>query len=186
MLPSGVGALTPHHSRFRVERASSALLIGTRSSVGPIEFGTTDLTGTAELRLTDGGIDPEGPAVATLHVPVASLTSGNSLYDAQVQERLEVRRFPTIVVRLRAARALDGPRWTLSGDLTIHGTTRAMSGYADVEVGDGARLRVRGEQVVDLRDFDIALPSVLKLRIFPDVTVRFHLEAVPVQTLHQD
>lgn len=186
MLSPRADALAPRRSTFQVDPSTSALLIGTRSSVGPIEFATTDLTGSADVTVTETAIDATYPPVARLQLPVASLTSGNSLYDAHVRERLEARRFPTIEVLLQGARALDGNRWTLSGDLTIHGTTRSLTGYADVHLVDGGRIRVQGEQVIDIRDFDIELPSVLMLRIFPDVTVRFHLEAVAVDTLQQD
>ena len=36
-----------------------------------------------------------------------------------------------------------------------------------------------GEEVVDIRDFGIASPTVLMLRIYPDVRVRLHVEAEP-------
>jgi hypothetical protein len=39
------------------------------------------------------------------------------------------------------------------------------------------RLVVRGEQVVDIRDFGIASPTVLMLRIYPDVVVGLQVEA---------
>ena len=39
-------------------------------------------------------------------------------------------------------------------------------------------LSVSGEQVVDIRDFAIASPTVLMLRIYPDVTVRLQIEAM--------
>jgi hypothetical protein len=36
---------------------------------------------------------------------------------------------------------------------------------------------VRGEQVIDIRDFGVVSPTVLMLRIYPDVTVGLQLEA---------
>ena len=36
---------------------------------------------------------------------------------------------------------------------------------------------VSGEQVIDIRDFDIASPTVLMLRIYPDVLVQLQVEA---------
>ena len=39
------------------------------------------------------------------------------------------------------------------------------------------RLVVTGEQVFDIRDFAIPSPTMLMLRIFPDVRVRLHVEA---------
>ena len=39
------------------------------------------------------------------------------------------------------------------------------------------KLVIRGEQVVDIRDFGIASPTVLMLRIYPDVVVGLQIEA---------
>ncbi len=39
---------------------------------------------------------------------------------------------------------------------------------------------VTGGHAFDIRDFDIASPTVLMLRIYPDVTVKLQVEAVPV------
>ena len=38
-------------------------------------------------------------------------------------------------------------------------------------------LAVSGEQDFDIRDFDIAIPTVLMFRIYPDVMVRLQIEA---------
>jgi hypothetical protein len=42
--------------------------------------------------------------------------------------------------------------------------------------GDGL-LHAAGEHVFDIRDFDVTVPSVLMLRIYPDVRVELQLEA---------
>jgi hypothetical protein len=65
----------------------------------------------------------------------------------------------------------------LEGGLTIHGTTRTMTGSADVRLLARDRMRIVGEQLIDIRDFAISLPSTLMLRIYPDVMVRFRIEA---------
>ena len=39
---------------------------------------------------------------------------------------------------------------------------------------------VTGGHAFDIRDFDIASPTVLMLRIYPDVTVKLQVEAIPV------
>ncbi len=49
-----------------------------------------------------------------------------------------------------------------------------------VSVGSaGHRLVITGEQVLDIRDFAIPSPTVLMLRIYPDVRVRLQVEAEP-------
>ena len=64
------------------------------------------------------------------------------------------------------------------GDLTFHGVTRPAEGTVSVEVLSDRRLVVTGEQVFDIRDFAVPSPTVLMLRIYPDVRVHLHAEAV--------
>lgn len=162
---------------FVVDPATSALLIEARSTVGPIELATTTLTGAADVTLADGLLDAASEPTAAIELHVDSLTSGNALYDAEVHRRLDARRFPLIRAELASARPIDEHRWSLVGSLTIHGTIRSMQGSAEVRLLSSGRLRIVGEQVIDIRDFAISLPSTLMLRIYPDVMVRFRIEA---------
>jgi hypothetical protein len=52
-----------------------------------------------------------------------------------------------------------------------------VQGTIRVAPGPGGRLVITGEQVFDIRDFAIPSPTVLMLRIFPDVRVHLHAEA---------
>ena len=73
----------------------SAVLIEARSNVGPIAFGTTGLQGHIDVALGDQSIDLEAAAVvALLEVELTTLTSGNSLYDAELLRRIDARRHP--------------------------------------------------------------------------------------------
>jgi hypothetical protein len=40
-----------------------------------------------------------------------------------------------------------------------------------------SRLLITGEQAFDIRDFAVPSPTVLMLRIYPDVRVQLHAEA---------
>ena len=57
-----------------------------------------------------------------------------------------------------------------------HGTG-AAHGTVSVEAVGDRRLIITGEQVFDIRDFAIPSPTVLMLRIYPDVRVRLQAEA---------
>jgi polyisoprenoid-binding protein YceI len=172
------GSSSGERLTYGIDTAASALLIEARSTVGPIELATTALTGAAVVTLNpEGGLDDTADPAAQIELAVASLTSGNALYDAEVQRRLDARRYPLIRAELHHARALDAERWSLEGGLTIHGTTRSMTGSADVRLLARDRMRIVGEQLIDIRDFAISLPSTLMLRIYPDVMVRFRIEA---------
>ena len=165
---------------------ASAVLIEARSSVGKISFGTTSITGTFMGRVVDDRLDSllEGSAV----VPVASLASGSALYDNELRTRMNAQRFPEFGASLRSVSDLGSGRLAVTGDLTIHGTTRPQDCTATVEMTDNdpehLTVVLSGTAVVDMRDYDIKLPSILMLRIYPDVTVRFRVTAAtaPVAT----
>jgi DNA-binding PadR family transcriptional regulator len=168
----------PARQRFQLSPDRSVVLIDVRSTVGPISFGAIGLTGYVEAMVAEGGIDLTTPPSAHLEVAVDGLRSGNSVYDAELLRRIDARRFPTAQLELTGCSPSgQSSRFTLTGELTFHGVTRAARGTVAVEVDGGSRLVVTGEQVFDIRDFDVPSPTVLMLRIYPDVRVHLHVEA---------
>jgi DNA-binding PadR family transcriptional regulator len=173
----GVGD-QPLVQQFRLDPERSAVLIDVRSTVGPISFGTIGVSGAVEACLTDGVLRTEVTPAGCLTIDVTGLNSGNRLYDAELLRRIDARRFPTASVELHeCAPSGPGPRYRLAGELTFHGVTRPAEGTVSVEALSDSRLVITGEQVFDIRDFDIPSPTVLMLRIFPDIRVRLHAEA---------
>ncbi|HEY3241040.1 MAG TPA: hypothetical protein VGL92_15840, partial [Acidimicrobiia bacterium] len=61
--------------------------------------------------------------------------------------------------------------------LTFHGVTQAMGGTVSVSFPSPGSMVVEGEQVLDMRLFEINPPTVAMLRIYPDVRVQLHIEA---------
>ena len=165
---------------FRLIPDRSAVLIEVRSTVGPLSFGAMGVTGTVDATVIDGLVRPEGPASAVLEVDLTGLRSGNSMYDAELLRRIEARRYPTARVELlECAPGDDDSRYLLKGKLTFHRVTRPVEGTIRVAPCAAGRLIITGEQVFDIRDFAIPSPTVLMLRIFPDVRVHLHAEAEP-------
>jgi DNA-binding PadR family transcriptional regulator len=163
---------------FAVVPDRSVLLIEARSTVGPISFGAIGLHGSIEAALHDGHLVADPAPEAHLEIPVEELRSGNSLYDAELLRRVDGRRYPTVSIELTGVTPTgidDGYR--LGGSVTFHGVTREAAGNATVRVNDAGTLVVAGEQVFDIRDFGLDSPTVLMLRIYPDVRVRLQLEA---------
>ncbi len=181
----------PHRSvegapvrRFAVDPDRSVLLIEARSTVGPISFGAMGLTGELHAAVQRGMLATDPPPCGRLEVPLAQLSSGNSLYDAELLRRIDARQFPTMSIDLvDLAPVGTDERYRLNGTAAFHGESRPVEGTATIEVreedDDTTRLVVTGEQAFDIRDFDIASPTVLMLRIYPDVRVRLQLEAEP-------
>jgi len=157
----------------------SVVLVEARSTVGPISFGALGVTGRVEVDVDGGRIATGGRPGALLEIPVSELRSGNRLYDAELLRRIDAARYPTVTLDLHQGVALGvDDRYRLEGAATVHGVTRPVSGTVVVHLTADGHLDVTGDQVFDIRDFGIESPTVLMFRIYPDVTVRLHVEAV--------
>jgi DNA-binding PadR family transcriptional regulator len=164
--------------RFRLVPDRSVVLVEVRSTVGPISFGAQGLNGWVEAELADGAIGIGTQPAARLEIAVDGLRSGNTVYDAELLRRISARRFPHVTLDLRECVASGSQnRYRLAGELTFHGVTRPVDGTVNVEVAADRRLVITGEQVFDIRDFDVPSPTMLMFRIYPDVRVRLHVEA---------
>jgi PadR family transcriptional regulator PadR len=175
--PHGDGG-TPGPRRFRLVADRSVVLIEVRSTVGPLSFGAIGVSGAVEAAVVKGMVCTDSPPSARIVIRMSELSSGNSLYDAELLRRIDARRFPTATVELGDCAPIgQGNRYRLQGQLTFHGVTRPAQGTVIVEAVSDSRLVITGEQVFDIRDFAIPSPTVLMLRIYPDVRVRLHAEA---------
>ncbi|MEY2552882.1 MAG: PadR family transcriptional regulator, regulatory protein PadR, partial [Ilumatobacteraceae bacterium] len=164
--------------RFRIVAERSAVMINARSSVGPITFGAIGVNGFIETAVVGRRVSPNPEPLAHLEIDVEQLRSGNSLYDAELLRRIDARRHPTVTLDLRGCTSLGASgRFLLHGEVTFHGVSRPLDGTVTLAMPSDHRLVVRGEQVVDIRDFGIASPTVLMLRIYPDVVVGLQIEA---------
>ena len=172
---NGVPSARPIH--FDVDASESGLLIEARSTAGAISFGTNVIEGSLDVAEFDGTLLLIPAPQAELTVDLRTLRSGNKLYDAELGQRLDVRRHPIASIVLTGA-ATAGTRYQVSGLVTLHGATKEMAGSVTAQPAEGGWL-ITGEQVFDIRDFDIPVPSVLMLRIFPDVRVFLNLMLRP-------
>lgn len=165
-------------ARYELVPERSVVLIDVRSTAGPLSFGSIGVTGHLEAVLADGLVVADLAPEATVAVEMATLSSGNRLYDAELLRRIDGRQFPTAIVRLRRCEQMgSGALYRLEAELTLHGVTRPVQGTVSLEVISERRLLIKGDQVFDIRDFAISSPTVLMLRIYPDVRVRLHAEA---------
>jgi DNA-binding PadR family transcriptional regulator len=169
---------SPELSSFQLDPDRSAVLIDVRSTVGPLSFGTLGVTGTIHAAFADGLLRTDIRPSGRLTIDVSGLNSGNRLYDAELLRRIDARGYPAAFVELReCAVSGSGARYRLAGELTFHGVTRLAEGTVIVDAVSDRRLVITGEQVFDIRDFAIPSPTMLMLRIYPDVRVHLHAEA---------
>jgi polyisoprenoid-binding protein YceI len=114
----------------------------------------------------EGSLSFDGTAITSTEVTVdmAGLDSGESLRDSVLRNQaIETVRFPTASFVLTQPMPVNVPaegemvRRTVSGDLTLHGVTRAVD--VDVQaVLRGGRLIVVGSSEVRFADFNISPP----------------------------
>lgn len=163
---------------FEVLPGRSAVLVKARANVGPISFATAEVRGALCADLEADMVDTAGPVTGRLSVSLSSLTSGNSLYDTELKRRIDARRHPDAVLELERARRVEGTgRYELAGRIEIHDVTRPLTGSVTVEPLQRGILVVRGQHTLDIREFDLEVPTTLALKIYPEVSVEMHLEA---------
>ena len=175
---------------FIVAVDRSNLTVEARSTVGPIAFCTTRLRGWVSARLCDGLVSVDQPPAGHLELDLDSLSSGNALYDSELQRRVESRRHPTVSVDLRTTNRLgEGNCYEALGDVTMRGVTRRLAGSLTVTVqecrrrrrastaGVDRRMTITGERTLDLRDFHFEPPAMPMFKLYPDVRLHLHLEA---------
>lgn len=152
--------------------------IEARSSLHPIHGEATGLEGSIEADVTDGRVDFGDTPKIRVELPVEQLKSGKALEDAELQRRIDAKRYPTIRGEVREIKEAAGGQYRARGDLTFHGVTRPVEGEVSVKV-DGDSLVIEGEQTFDIRDFGVDPPKILMLKVHPDVKVRVRVVAEP-------
>ena len=167
-------------TRFVVDPTVSKIQIKARTSVGPVAWIGVDVGGafTAVL-LEDGSLDLSGPATGRIEVPMQQLRSGNRVYDGELLRRINARRHPTAVIELVGSDALTDTSVAAEATVTFHGAQRAVAGQLGFARRDDGGIDISGEQSIDIRDFGLPAPTMLMLKVYPDVRVALALVAHP-------
>jgi polyisoprenoid-binding protein YceI len=167
--------MTPQ--RFTLDPVRSCIWVDARSNLHPITTQTRGLHGWVELSLqTDGTVDLDLPVEGSLEVAVDRFSSGNQLYDRELKRRIDARHHPVILGKITGVSSTDtADRYRVAGDLSFHGETRTFEHDMTIEVSDGASIALKGERVFDIREFRMKPPSMLMLKVYPEVAVRVEL-----------
>jgi hypothetical protein len=163
--------------RFTLDPVRSCIWVDARSNLHPITTQTRGLEGWVELTmLEDGTIDLEHPVLGYLEVSVDRFSSGNQLYDRELKRRIDARRHPVIVGQITGVhRTGSANRYSVAGDLSFHGETRAFEHEMTIEIHRGSSIALKGDRVFDIREFRMKPPSMLMLKVYPEVAVRVEL-----------
>jgi len=167
--------MTP--SRFSFDPERSCVWVDARSNLHPLQTETRGLEGWVELAADpEGAVDLAHPVTGELALSVDRLTSGNQLYDRELKRRIEAKKFPTITGRIINFTTTDeAGRYLVVGDLSFHGKTRTFEHEMSIEFRGGSGIAMKGDYVFDIREFGMKPPSMLMLRVYPQVAVRVEL-----------
>ena len=161
---------------YNFDPMRSCVWVSGRSNLHPINTETRGITGWFEASSReDGSLELDLPIAGELQVAVERLTSGNQLYDHELRRLIDARRYPTIEGRVTKISA-DGvhPRYSVAGDIVFHGKTRSFEHGMDIEFG-GDEVSLTGDYVFDIREFGMKPPSMLMIRVYPEISVRVEL-----------
>jgi polyisoprenoid-binding protein YceI len=163
-------------ARYTFDSERSCIWVSGHSNLHPINTETRGITGWIEIAARpDGSLDLDDPVSGELNLAAERLTSGNVLYDRELRRRIDARRYPNIVGQLINVRAgSEHPRYLVTGDISFHGKTQTFEHVMEIDVrGDGVLLT--GDYVFDIRQFGLEPPSMLMVRVYPEIEVRVEL-----------
>lgn len=163
-------------ARYTFDSVRSCIWVSGRSSLHPINTETRGISGWFQAAIRDdGSLDLDVPVAGLLELSVNRLTSGNVLYDRELKRRMDARRFPTILGEVTAVELCGNhPSYTVTGDISFHGKTRTFTHEMSIEIDDGEVL-LSGDDVFDIREFGMKPPSMLMVRVYPEIVVRVEL-----------
>jgi polyisoprenoid-binding protein YceI len=163
-------------TRYTLDSMRSCIWVSGRSSLHPINTETRGITGWFESSTRDdGSLDLDLPVSGELELAVERLTSGNRLYDHELRRRMDARLYPTIVGRVTSIAASGPhPHYAITGDISFHGKTRTFAHDMQITV-HRAGVSLTGEYIFDIREFGMKPPSMLMVRVYPEISVRVEL-----------
>jgi polyisoprenoid-binding protein YceI len=163
-------------TRYTLDSVRSCVWVSGRSSLHPINTETRGITGWFEAATAaDGSLDLEQPPAGQLELSVDRLTSGNQLYDRELRRRMDAKRYPTIAgVVTQIVPQGEHPNYLVTGDIEFHGKKRSFEHDMHIEVEED-EVRLTGDDVFDIREFGMKPPSMLMVRVYPEISVRIEL-----------
>jgi hypothetical protein len=62
----------------------------------------------------------------------------------------------------------------VTGDIVFHGKTRSFEHAMDIQIRED-EISLTGDYVFDIREFGMQPPSMLMIRVYPEISVRIEL-----------
>ena len=111
-------------------------------------------------------------------VGLGDITTGIGLRDKHMREKyLEVAKYPRAVFTFEKSKVRSPGEGDIDGQLLLHGVTKPIRVHYKA-VGTEKEATINGSARLNMKHFDIAVPSYLGVTVKPEVTVTFKLSAV--------
>lgn len=138
------------------------------------------MTGWIDVTLdADGRLDPGAPADGLVEFELGGMRSSNALLDREAERRLDIRRHPTATGRLMALSPAPDGGYEGAGELDFHGVTGPLKGALSLSVNAENELAIEGSAELDVTDFGVQAPSLLLVKVHPEVRVELSAVALP-------
>ena len=163
-------------ARYKIDPERSTLWAEARSSLHPIHIETDGFEGYVEAVAAEGRLQPG--LQTQVELDANRLKSGNALVDRELENRLEVRKYRRVVGEVREVKPLaGGTGYHLRGDLTLHGVTQSLEADVTLRALDGQTIELKGEKVIDMREFGLNPPKLFIFRVYPEVQIKVRIVA---------
>lgn len=140
-------------------------------------WGLVNVKGTFAAVTGDGEVRPDGSAVGTITLDVASLDTRNAKRDEHLRSAdfFDAANHPEITFSVRSAELRDGDDVHVVGQLTAHGVSRPTSFTARLVGADPEALTLDAEFTVDRAQFGMGWNQLGMIRGLTTVaaTLRF-------------
>jgi polyisoprenoid-binding protein YceI len=136
-------------------------------------------------------IDPDNPEAASVQVTIstASVRTNNGIRDNDIRSPnfLDVEKYPVMTFKSTSVKTAGPDHYTLTGDLTIKGTTRPVS--LDVtrygEFNDpgmmGHRISYGAQTKINRKDFGLSFNAILDGRLVVSEEIQITIEGELVE-----
>ncbi|PJZ46234.1 YceI family protein [Leptospira brenneri] len=111
-----------------------------------------------------------------IQIPVLKISSGDKKRDAHIQEILGYPESPLITAKIESVNYLKDQTYTIQGNLTIHGKTKAFTSEAVVSPENPNLINVDGSVIVKLSEYELENPSLLFMKTKDEIEVKYQFQ----------
>lgn len=163
--------------RYQIVPKESQVWVRGSSNLHPVRANATGLEGWIDADVTPAGV--EGPLAGHIEIAVEALRSGNWLLERETRRRVDAKHHPLITGEVTGVQSAEGTALALTGVVDFRGESVEVEGDLEVTPTAGGGVHVEGEHVFDIRKWGLEPPSLLALRMHPDIHVRVSIQAEP-------